>query len=596
MPPMDPFTHLGDFEIAPIIELLDPIDIIRLQGVSRTWYRLLASEYIARIALISHFPRTAEAVEFRESLPNPHSVVLPYRRAAYRFHTRRLGLPTRVHEVLLDCSDEASIEWDAADGYAAWTSHEDRVLRVQSLEGDKRILVALDPLCLDGGVVKMSDLVRARMNVQMGKGLLVVTLNFYDSPTDGYGFGRRALILVFAIPSARLLWKLPILLPQRLLGEVDFAQDRLTYIRKTPITHHRAILHFVAHNILTGETLLETELERSSEISNGDQFFVMVTDRPFKRLIILHEDTDALPSLWGPVFVRVFSINDGPPGRLLAKYDLKHSPFLGNRFGDRAFVESDLYMDYPPKGEVFWIVESCFVFIDKRPPPPPCPGHPATCACTYTYDSDTDTAVTPSTVSFSAWSVQPNPTAPAGFEMVQSIYRSIIDEGKDFQRRFRIPADDTAVPANVPRAGAAATTAVAAVEKKEAFRDRCQRFEIFLPEEQCSATFYNVKPSGDTGPMRRFRIDVGSYRSAGVGTGGERVMVQSGRMVVRVAGGGGRAWRSVEGGVVEVRGEVYNEFLHGVQWSERHLALRTRWREEGRVVAAIVVFDFGCLW
>lgn len=440
------------------------------------------------------------------------------------------------------------------------------------------------------------------------------------------------------------------------------------------------VLHFIAHDIRTGTILLETELERSWEISNGEQFFVMVTDRPFKRLIILHEDMDVSPSLWGPVFVRVFSINDGPPGKLLAKYDLRHSPFLGNRVGPRVFIESDLYMDYPPKGEVFWVVESCFVFVDKRM-------ERASRSSSNTgshqisedledLDSDSDSGdeggIMPETVAFSAWSVQPsNKPGGKGFEMIQSVYRSAIDKNRDFQRRFDILADIPPVlPHHLPAAPAAppllppppvvvgghlailplapqtvslngslALPPPLPQRKKIMYRDRCQRFEIFLPEEQCSATFYNVKPACEaggeyTGGMRRFRIDVGSYQFAGVERNGERIMNQKerktltgGLLTPATGGAGGEAFRVVadplDGGegvcngrtrrkgapVLEVRGEVYNEFLHGVQWSERHLALRTRWKrgdgmpgggdgmgEVGGMQAGIVVFDFGSPW
>jgi hypothetical protein len=191
---MDPFSCLNDFDIAPIIEFLDPIDIIRLQRVSRTWHSILSSEWVSRVALISHFPRTAEASAFRD-LPATTSAILPYRRAAYRYHTRRLGLPTTVHEVLLDCENDA-IEWDAADGYAAWTSHEDKIIRIQSLtEGvDSRSYVSLAECCCVGeDKISEADLKKARMNVQMGRGLLVVTMNFYESRKDGYGYGRRAM-------------------------------------------------------------------------------------------------------------------------------------------------------------------------------------------------------------------------------------------------------------------------------------------------------------------------------------------------------------------------------------------------------------------
>lgn len=404
----------------------------------------------------------------------------------------------------------------------------------------------------------------------------------------------------------------------------------------------------------------------------------MVTDRPFKRLIILHEDTDVSPSLWGPVFVRVFSINDGPAGKLLAKYDLRHSPFLGNRVGPRVFIESDLYMDYPPKGEVFWVVESCFVFVDKRIKRMVQDSSSASSSSGSQAfqifeeelegeddaDSGDEGGIMPKTVAFSAWSVQPvnKSSGEKGFEMVQSVYRSRIDEDRDFQRKFDIATDVPPVPphrhAAVPVAPPplppppVSLNAISAQfdellelppavpqRKKVSYRDRCQRFEIFLPEEQCSATFYNVKPAYEsggeyTGGMRRFRIDVGSYQFAGFEKNGERIMNQKerrtltgGLLTPSTGGGGGQAFRVItdpsDDGesawkgkakkkvpVIEVRGEVYNEFLHGVQWSERHLALRTRWKrgdsvarlgglgggEVGGMQAGIVVFDFGSPW
>lgn len=137
---MDPFSRLGDFEIAHLVEFLDPIDIILLQRVSKLWRGVLNSSYVSRIALLHHFPYVSQSRDLRDS----HSmgrvpvgdVTLLWRRVVYQYHTRRMGQPTRMHQVLLDYTDSL-LEWDVAEGRAAWISNErdDKVLRVKSLEG-----------------------------------------------------------------------------------------------------------------------------------------------------------------------------------------------------------------------------------------------------------------------------------------------------------------------------------------------------------------------------------------------------------------------------------------------------------------------------
>ncbi|KAI5850388.1 hypothetical protein DFP73DRAFT_524141 [Morchella snyderi] len=62
----DPFRKLNIYELAIIAELLPPIDIIRLRRVSRTWNNILSSEYICKVALQAHFPRSKETKRLHE--------------------------------------------------------------------------------------------------------------------------------------------------------------------------------------------------------------------------------------------------------------------------------------------------------------------------------------------------------------------------------------------------------------------------------------------------------------------------------------------------------------------------------------------------
>ena len=113
----DPFSYLDSDSIAHIIPHVDPLDIIVLQRVSRAWRELLNSEWIARHALVTHFPYSSETAGFREG--GARGVTLDFRRCVYRYHTRRLGLPTSVRHMVLEPSLGVA-EWGTTGGECSW--------------------------------------------------------------------------------------------------------------------------------------------------------------------------------------------------------------------------------------------------------------------------------------------------------------------------------------------------------------------------------------------------------------------------------------------------------------------------------------------
>jgi hypothetical protein len=116
---MDPFLALDSDTIANILTFLAPVDVIRLQRVNRRWHQLLSSKWIARLALVSHFPHSSEAMELRSSGGGEDGdggdPVRSYRRAVYRSYTRAMGWPSRIQSFVLETGGGV-LEWGTAGG------------------------------------------------------------------------------------------------------------------------------------------------------------------------------------------------------------------------------------------------------------------------------------------------------------------------------------------------------------------------------------------------------------------------------------------------------------------------------------------------
>jgi hypothetical protein len=136
---IDPFAKLDFDTITQIMGFIPPIDIIRLQKVSRLWWKILGSERVSRVALIRHFPHSSETFAFKRAracceredggdkdtkkekeTSGEISAVMIFRRCVYRSYTRSMGWPTTVsHLVIDDGSSRAGhgiIQWDASGG------------------------------------------------------------------------------------------------------------------------------------------------------------------------------------------------------------------------------------------------------------------------------------------------------------------------------------------------------------------------------------------------------------------------------------------------------------------------------------------------
>jgi len=154
---VDPFERLHLNVIALMVELLNPVDIVRLQRVSHNWNNILGSEYIARVALLAHFPHSPEAKELvgnnargeakdgqKDELEKPVKrrrknkiderkpapEVVGFRRATFRLHTRALAKPSKVHKYRLHHVSEKS--FTATSTHLFWAKS-NRNIWVQSI-------------------------------------------------------------------------------------------------------------------------------------------------------------------------------------------------------------------------------------------------------------------------------------------------------------------------------------------------------------------------------------------------------------------------------------------------------------------------------
>ena len=98
---MDPFDFL-DFDIViGIVRLIDPLDVVKLQCVSRSWKQVLGSNWLARLTLAWHFPNTTEAATIKNS-NNSEDAAMAYRRCLYRVHMMRMGCPSKINHIMID--------------------------------------------------------------------------------------------------------------------------------------------------------------------------------------------------------------------------------------------------------------------------------------------------------------------------------------------------------------------------------------------------------------------------------------------------------------------------------------------------------------
>ncbi|KAI5854160.1 hypothetical protein BZA05DRAFT_393415 [Tricharina praecox] len=530
----DPFTRIDSDSIASIIAHVAPLDIIVQQRVSRGWRALLGSAWIARHALVSHFPHSSETAEIRRRRRKGEEgrdgdadgeVVMGFRRCVYRYHTRRLGRPTAIGHLVLEPSLGVP-EWGTTGDYVCWVSRV--ALHCQRISGGietRRSTLFMDVVAKNNLAITEEDIAASMLRIQGGEEVVSVTLSLYDDIDDDDASGRRAFVLVFSLKDLEYLWHKAIEMPYKLLGEPDTVGDNFIYVRKKVVYELLPLegepedakaaaaattVHLMVHDVRTGKKNREILLEHGEEITRGELFFIVVSDGSFKRLIVLFERDIMLEDARVEVTARLYSINDSTstPGKLLAEYTIcgNHSNLVPRGRHRQFHANSSVCVECPARLEKFAIVESLFVTAcvtrdDKeRAPADDDPSYLDEDAITDDVEADflrLGRAMTGRLGLFVPLHLSPPVTPYCVFSITASKTGKLTLEPKRYLAELCLENDffwDGKCYEPPPRALDATDTTKAS----------CRRFEVFLPLEECS-TIFSQRRSG------RLTIHVAEY-------------------------------------------------------------------------------------
>ena len=324
-------------------------------------------------------------------------------------------------------------------------------------------------------------------------------------------------IFVFSLEDLRYLWYKAVSMPYKMLGEPDTAGGNFIYVRKTVIydpsppegepddtkaVNTSTTVHLMVHDVRTGRQTRQILLEHGDEITRGELFFIVVSDGGFKRLIVLFERDVVPEDARVEVAAWLYSINDlnSKPGKLLAEYKIcgNHSNLIPRGKHRQVRANSNVCVEYPARLEKFDIVESLFVTAcvprdDKeRAPADDDPSYLDEDAIVDDVEADflrLGRAMTgrlglfvplhlwPPVIPYSVFSITASKTGKLTLKPKRYLAELCLEN--DF-----FPGDGLGSP--------------------HITADSCDRFEVFLPLEQCSAIFSQRY-------FERFAINVAEY-------------------------------------------------------------------------------------
>lgn len=351
MPTADPFERLDQHVIALVTELLDPVDIIRLQRVNRNWNAILGSEYIARVGLLAHFPQSPETIELVEKnakgkakeqkIPEelmekpvkrrrknklesldekkPAAEIMGFRRATFRLHSRALARPTKVHKYRLHHVSEKSF---AATSTHLFWAEANRNIWVQTIGegvGGRRSL----------RLRSFGDNIAHLYQIAAAETGLVIVL-FREVAT------WSLVLMAIEHQSDKVIWKIhPVSLP---IG-LQVTSNHISYTIGVPshninFVNQNSRTHFYIHSLETGTLLhtapLQTPLLGEGSIVPGS-YMIYPPAKPTK--IFATYDTQAHNGLCRSV-VRVYSMD----GTLIHRFDLDRVAVEGTRYRPDLFL------------------------------------------------------------------------------------------------------------------------------------------------------------------------------------------------------------------------------------------------------------------
>ncbi|KAH8146156.1 uncharacterized protein LAJ45_09846 [Morchella importuna] len=575
---MDPFTLLGDFEIAHLVEYLPPVDLIRLQLVSKHWRAVLNSPYISRIALLHHFPHVPQSRDLRDSHTRADApsldVTLLWRRVVYQYHTRRTGQPTRMHQVLLNFAD-AMMEWDVGEGKVAWISNRtDKVLRVKNLEGDGEVReIDISPWWLEEDEEGVAGYLRVQ-TLKIVKGLVILSMEYslgwggYDHPSFS---GSRAKFIVIDLCTGELAWKYRMHPQQTILGELEWSEGKLFYLRRTPIlsfdgldTSARSLVHFVIHDMFTGDITAEMPLENGNDVVAYRflSYDVMVVDRPLKHFILVrdHCETDTRLDLLATIYTL--------SGKIVGKFLIYPEDITS---GERN-VARNIFVDFTHRHDVFNITETFFCDFSE-------PMIPAVLREAGMQLSSRQKP--PKAVLFNSWSIAPE-RGGTGFAVEQRRYESPIVAVDRVQSPTHHIAGDIGLRGSAEILFSTLDVGVIC-------------YDMGSEEIGIDVAVYEERPKEEQNLKGIVRHEQVTRRRIT----DKRIVNSPGREVVKQAEGDLQIGKFDKDGGLQVKGEVHCDYWYCVKWLDRYLTFHTWWGpyvDDPPEGSGILVLDFHPPW
>lgn len=359
---------------------------------------------------------------------------------------------------------------------------------------------------------------------------------------------------------------------QTILGEVEWSEDKLYYLRRTPIpnfdgldTRDRSIVHFVTHDIFTGAIVQEIALENGNDLVAYKylEYDVMVVDRPLKHFILVR---DCGSNPWTDLVATIYTLT----GKIVGKFLISPEQIISPNGG----VARNMFVDFARRHDVFNITETFYCDFSKQ------------------YVFDEEYPFPPETITFNSWCIHPQKKVE-GFAVEQRQYTLPVTKKEYFTRKEN------------------------GVEPKP-----MARFDILFTTLDISVVCYDVD-------VMEVGVDVGVYEERRPDNSGKLRLEQvarrklSDRRLVNHIGdcaplekypekglkgdgkcaedarkSGIKIARFVPGKGLLVRGSVHNEYWSCVELCDRYLKFHTCWKPDdgGDLLSGILVLDFHPPW
>lgn len=378
---------------------------------------------------------------------------------------------------------------------------------------------------------------------------------------------------------------------QTILGEVEWSEDKLYYLRRTPIRQFggldkssRSLVHFVIHDMFTGSIIQEISVENGNSLVPYKRLMydVMVVDRPLKHFILVRDEHG---SPWRmDLMATVYTL----AGKVVGKFRISPEPVLspdGN-------ITRNIFVDFTHRHDVFNITETFYCDFNEH------------YSARNAVEGQDYEVFPPEAVTFNSWCISPRKDKKGEFGIEQQQYQSPLAEREALSLKEK--------------------------EKEEDLKPT-SRFDILFSTLDVSVICYDVD-------VQEIGIDVVVYEESGDVTPGStsklphmqvaRRKISDKRLVKRPDKNGllqqlGKQFENVlnlKGGTngdlnggekadiqiarfvpekgLLVKGIVHNDYWFCVEWLDQYLTFHTSWSPEGggAEISGILILDFHPPW